>query len=98
MGVYGANGEEAILDGLFCDDTKAGIFAWRRAMGMEHEESLKLEVRGDLKSRLTSAERDVWRLHRSEDPFGIVQLRDQHSVSPCHSERRESALRDVVPH
>ncbi|WVF69686.1 hypothetical protein IAT40_004465 [Kwoniella sp. CBS 6097] len=30
-------------DGLFCDETKTGIFKWRRLMGMEHEESLKLE-------------------------------------------------------
>ncbi|WVN89342.1 uncharacterized protein L203_104565 [Cryptococcus depauperatus CBS 7841] len=31
------------IDGLFCDETKAAIFNWRRIMGMEHEESLKLE-------------------------------------------------------
>lgn len=32
------------VDGLFCDETKKGIGAWRRNMGMEHEESLKIEV------------------------------------------------------
>ncbi|OCF33863.1 hypothetical protein I316_04575 [Kwoniella heveanensis BCC8398] len=31
------------IDGLFCDETKTAIFQWRRLMGMEHEESLKLE-------------------------------------------------------
>jgi hypothetical protein len=34
----------AMLDGLFCDETKKGVFAWRKAMGMEHEESMRLEV------------------------------------------------------
>lgn len=43
-GVYGADREDPVFDGLFCDDTKAGISAWRRAMSMEHEDSLKLEV------------------------------------------------------
>lgn len=33
-----------MIDGLFCDETKKGIFAWRRNMGMEHEEALKIEV------------------------------------------------------
>ena len=37
--------EDGIVgDGLFCDETKKGIFAWRRAMGMEHEESMRMEV------------------------------------------------------
>ncbi|ODN79552.1 hypothetical protein L202_03507 [Cryptococcus amylolentus CBS 6039] len=31
------------IDGLFCDETKGAIFRWRRSMGMEHEESLKIE-------------------------------------------------------
>ncbi|WVQ83185.1 hypothetical protein IAT38_005324 [Cryptococcus sp. DSM 104549] len=35
--------ENMEIDGLFCDETKAAIFKWRRVMGMEHEESLKLE-------------------------------------------------------
>jgi hypothetical protein len=36
--------EPAAVDGLFCDETKKGVGAWRRCMGMEHEESLKIEV------------------------------------------------------
>ncbi|WVR04726.1 hypothetical protein IAU60_001737 [Kwoniella sp. DSM 27419] len=42
-GLYGADRQDMEIDGLFCDETKAGIFQWRRVMGMEHEESLKLE-------------------------------------------------------
>ncbi|BEI81264.1 hypothetical protein CcaverHIS002_0204240 [Cutaneotrichosporon cavernicola] len=42
-GFYGAQHEEIELDGLFCDETKAGIANWRTAMGMEQEENLKLE-------------------------------------------------------
>ncbi|TXT11833.1 uncharacterized protein COLE_02243 [Cutaneotrichosporon oleaginosum] len=42
-GFYGTFQEELELDGRFCDDTKAGIAKWRAAMGMEQEESLKLE-------------------------------------------------------
>lgn len=33
------------VDGLFCDETKNAISRWRKEMGMEHEESLKIEVR-----------------------------------------------------
>ena len=36
--------DDVEIDGLFCDDTKQGVFAWRRSMGMEHEESMRLEV------------------------------------------------------
>jgi hypothetical protein len=43
-GMFGTDREDLEIDGLFCDETKAGIFQWRREMGMEHEESLKLEV------------------------------------------------------
>lgn len=43
-GVYGVDKEEVEVDGLFCDETKAGIFQWRRLMGIEHEESMRLEV------------------------------------------------------
>lgn len=32
------------VDGLFCDEMKNVIFRWRREMGMEYEESLKIEV------------------------------------------------------
>jgi hypothetical protein len=42
-GFYGTLHEEIELDGRFCDETKAGIAKWRTAMGMEQEESLKLE-------------------------------------------------------
>jgi hypothetical protein len=47
-GFFGAdNGDvdHMEIDGLFCDETKKGIFAWRKAMGMEHEESMRMEVR-----------------------------------------------------
>lgn len=43
-GMYGAAPDEVEVDGLFCDDTKKAIFKWRRTMGMESEEALKLEV------------------------------------------------------
>lgn len=43
-GFYGTKHEEIEIDGLFCDETKAGISKWRTAMGMEREDSLKLEV------------------------------------------------------
>ncbi|WRT64661.1 uncharacterized protein IL334_001595 [Kwoniella shivajii] len=42
-GLYDIARGDMEIDGLFCDETKAGIFQWRRIMGMEHEESLKLE-------------------------------------------------------
>ena len=43
--LWGMIDEEGMeIDGLFCDVTKKGILDWRRAMGMEHEESMKLEV------------------------------------------------------
>ncbi|ORY30331.1 hypothetical protein BCR39DRAFT_564873 [Naematelia encephala] len=42
-GLYGPDREEQEIDGLFCDETKAAIFGWRRLMGMEHEESMRLE-------------------------------------------------------
>ncbi|WVQ98166.1 hypothetical protein IAU59_005288 [Kwoniella sp. CBS 9459] len=41
--LWGLFGSPRDIDGLFCDETKTGIFKWRRLMGMEHEESLKLE-------------------------------------------------------
>jgi hypothetical protein len=43
-GMFGTDRKDMEIDGLFCDETKAGISQWRREMGMEHEESLKLEV------------------------------------------------------
>jgi hypothetical protein len=43
-GMYGSENEELELDGLFCDDTKAGLFEWRRVMGMESDDGYKLEV------------------------------------------------------
>ena len=42
-GLYGAQRDELDINGLFCDETKAGIFKWRQIMGME-KETLKLEV------------------------------------------------------
>jgi hypothetical protein len=42
-GLYGAQRDELDINGLFCDETKAGIFRWRQIMGME-KETLKLEV------------------------------------------------------
>lgn len=44
-GMFGVDREDLEIDGLFCDETKAGIFQWRRVMGMENEESLRIEVR-----------------------------------------------------
>lgn len=43
-GMFGNTRHDLEVDGLFCDETKAGIFQWRRVMGMEHEESMRLEV------------------------------------------------------
>jgi hypothetical protein len=42
-GLYGAQRDDLDINGLFCDETKAGIFKWRQIMGME-KETLKLEV------------------------------------------------------
>ena len=42
-GLYGSQRDELDINGLFCDETKAGIFKWRHIMGME-KETLKLEV------------------------------------------------------
>jgi len=44
LAMWGMVSEELEIDGLFCDETKKGAFAWRKAMGMEHEESMRLEV------------------------------------------------------
>ena len=43
-GLYGSQRDELDINGLFCDETKGGIFKWRQIMGME-KETLKLEVR-----------------------------------------------------
>ena len=43
-GLFGADREDLEIDGLFCDETKTAIFQWRRDMGMEHEESMRLEA------------------------------------------------------
>ena len=43
-GMFGTSRDDLEVDGLFCDETKVGIFHWRRVMGMEHEESMRLEV------------------------------------------------------
>ena len=42
--IWGMVSDDVELDGLFCDVTKKGVFAWRRSMGLEHEESMRLEV------------------------------------------------------
>ena len=44
LAIWGMIPEETGIDGLFCDETKKGLFAWRREMGMEHEDSMRLEV------------------------------------------------------
>lgn len=41
-GLFGNGRDELDVNGLFCDETKAGIFKWRHLMGMK--ETLKLEV------------------------------------------------------
>ncbi|ORX33965.1 hypothetical protein BD324DRAFT_653662 [Kockovaella imperatae] len=41
--LWGLWDQDLPVDGLFCDETKKSIFDWRRAMGMEHEESMRLE-------------------------------------------------------
>ena len=46
-GMFGTTREDPEVDGHFCDETKTGIFKWRRVMGMDHEESMRLEVRSD---------------------------------------------------
>jgi hypothetical protein len=48
-GMFGTDRQDLEIDGLFCDETKAGIFQWRRMMGMEHEESLRMEVGAKVK-------------------------------------------------
>jgi hypothetical protein len=42
-GLFGADRDDLDINGLFCDETKAGIFKWRHLMGME-KETLRLEV------------------------------------------------------
>lgn len=44
LAIWGMIPADMELDGLFCDETKEGLFAWRKAMGMEHEDSMRLEV------------------------------------------------------
>jgi hypothetical protein len=46
LAIWGMIPADMGIDGLFCDETKKGLFAWRRAMGMEHEDSMRLEVGG----------------------------------------------------
>jgi hypothetical protein len=53
-GLFGTDREDLDINGLFCDETKAGIFKWRHMMGME-KETLKLEVRV-LQSRVVCAD------------------------------------------
>lgn len=58
LAVWGMFGEKLTsalrdveMDGLFCDETKAAIFRWRTVMGMEREDSLKLEVSAGVTTR-----------------------------------------------
>nr|XP_019008341.1 uncharacterized protein I206_06900 [Kwoniella pini CBS 10737]OCF47122.1 hypothetical protein I206_06900 [Kwoniella pini CBS 10737] len=66
------------IDGLFCDETKAGIFQWRRIMGMEHEESLKLEKEtsgGCIDPKTLSALlSSVTSVHYEMDALGVEKL------------------------
>jgi hypothetical protein len=59
-GLFGTDREDLDINGLFCDETKAGIFKWRHMMGME-KETLKLEV-CIFQSRVCAdgVERDQW--------------------------------------
>lgn len=45
-GLFGPHaGDDCVeIDGLFCDETKAGIFRWRRVMGLEMDDAYKIEV------------------------------------------------------
>ncbi|EIW71183.1 hypothetical protein TREMEDRAFT_71084 [Tremella mesenterica DSM 1558] len=42
-GLFATERDDLEMNGLFCDETKAGIFRWRSLMGMDTEDSLKLE-------------------------------------------------------
>jgi hypothetical protein len=42
-GLFGKKGERHV-DGLFCDETKNGIGAWRRIMRLDEDDRYKLEV------------------------------------------------------
>lgn len=44
LSLWGMISSNVDIDGLLCDETKAGVYAWRRSMGMEHEESMRIEV------------------------------------------------------
>lgn len=99
-GFFGADREELEVDGLFCDDTKNGIFAWRRSMGMEHEESLKLEVRDFLAAHSLPSPRsslgvegNIGRMHRPKDALGTAKFRDEHQIPLGDSRRGEGAIR-----
>ena len=70
-GLFGADREDIEIDGLFCDETKAAIFKWRRVMGMEHEESMRLEVWDDPRRRAKLSRR---RKRLQEDPKTLAAL------------------------
>ncbi|KAK8847532.1 hypothetical protein IAR55_005390 [Kwoniella newhampshirensis] len=83
-GMFGLNREDMEIDGLFCDETKAAIFQWRRVMGMEHEESLKLEKETSggcidpktlaaLLSSVTSVHYELDVLDLPKDPFTSIR-------------------------
>lgn len=57
LAMWGMVSEELEVDGLFCDETKKGVFAWRKAMGMEHEESMRMEVGRSCQARRRGAHR-----------------------------------------
>ena len=62
-GLFGIGRDELDVNGLFCDETKAGIFKWRHIMGME-KETLKLEVSDPLEWGGAMAIREHERLTR----------------------------------
>ncbi|WWD21623.1 hypothetical protein CI109_106109 [Kwoniella shandongensis] len=83
-GMFRLNGQEMEIDGLFCDETKVAIFQWRRVMGMEHEESLKLEKETSggcidpktlsaLLSSITSVHYELDALDVEKDPFTSIR-------------------------
>jgi hypothetical protein len=82
------------IDGLFCDETKKGIGVWRRSMGMEHEESLKIEVRPSMceESGLIPIERDFWGLYRSQDIGGPAELDHEYLLSASYAWTGEGEL------
>lgn len=85
-GMYGTAHEEVEIDGLFCDETKAGMFAWRRLMGMESDDGFKLAVRPAQSCKLTT-ERDIRWLYRSAYTVRAIKLSHVGPVPACFPRR-----------